>query len=451
MRRARLSPWIVLPSALVFVAALWRTTDADVHRYFAYCNATLGRPFKSFYVRSNETWQDDFIAGRLERPSDFPTIVPSRPLVPYRDFLVEYPPGFFLAVLPPAFLTTDEGAYKVLFEAWMAALLVASLCCCVRIAPHLGASLSTSELIVWGSIAALALGRVAVQRADAAVALLLCLMCWATLTRRPVVLGVAAGTATAVKLVPLLAAVVCGTYLVRGLRAREAGKAAVVATLTVAAICVPVIMVSGLHSLLQVLEYHRNRPLEFESTAAAILGIWHAVDPRSAAVVYSYGSGNVVGKYAEPALIASIAAAIVAVALVYLGAWRALEPDRQPIERARVLVVSMTTVLAVVIAFGKVGSLQYLVWLLPLGLVDALATGDPVALLLLLATLTAAQLVFPLSSAAAESMHSWPYAIVLARNLLLVLWAGKTFVRATRIAPPGTVRPIADAVLVAAP
>jgi hypothetical protein len=85
-------------------------------------------------------------------------------------------------------------------------------------------------------------------------------------------------------------------------------------------------------------------------------------------------------------------------------------------------------VLAVIIALGKVGSLQYLVWVLPLGVLAALAIGDRVGLGLLLATLTAAQVVFPLSSAAAESMRSWPYAIVLARNVLLLVWAGRAFV-----------------------
>jgi len=414
---------------IVFVAALWRPTDADVHRYFAYCSAALGRPFKSFYVRSYEAWQGDFIAGTVGRPGDFPTVVLSRPLTPYRDFLVEYPPGFFLAALPPAFLTRDEGVYKFLFEVWMAAFLFASLLCCARIAPHLGAPLHAPELIVWGTIAALALGRVTVQRCDALVAVLICLMCWATLARRPIVLGLAAGAATAVKFVPLLVAVLCGIYLFRVRRAGEAIQASAVAMLTAAAVCVPVMIVSGLHGLLQVLQYHRDRPLEFESTAAALLGLWHAVDSRSAAVVFSYGSGNVVGRFAGVALTASIAALVAALTFVFLGAWRALGPDRPPPERARVLVVSTTTVLAVIIAVGKVSSLQYLVWVLPLGVLAALATGDRLALLLLVATLTAAQVIFPLSSAAAESMRSWPYAIVLARNLLLLVWAGRTFSR----------------------
>ena len=429
MRRVHLPLWVVLPVGIVFVAALSRQTDADVHRYFAYCSAALGRPYQSFYVRSYETWQGDFIAGRPGRPGDFPTVVPGRPLTPYRDFLVEYPPGFFLAALPPALLTTDEGVYKFLFEAWMAAFLFASLLCCVRIAPHLGAPLPASGLIMWGTIAALALGRVTLQRCDALAAVLICLMCWAALARRPVVLGLAAAAATAVKLVPLLVAVPCGMHLLRDGRAREAIKAAAVATLTAAAICVPVVIVSGPHGLLQLLQYHLDRPLEFESSAAAVVALWHAVDPRSAAVVFSYGSANVVGRFAGVALATSIGALVAALALVSLGAWRALRSDRLPPERARVLIVSTTTVLAVIIALGKVGSLQYLVWVLPLGVLSALAAGDRVALLLLLATLAAAQVVFPLSSAAAESMRSWPYAIVLARNLLLLVWAGRTFIR----------------------
>ena len=78
-------------------------------------------------------------------------------------------------------------------------------------------------------------------------------------------------------------------------------------------------------------------------------------------------------------------------------------------------------------------SLQYLLWLVPLGLLTSLATEDRAALLMLLATLAVAQLVFPLSSGAAESIHSWPYALVLLRNILLLVWAAGTFTRSTRL------------------
>ena len=433
--RIRLSPWVALAVLVIFVAALWRNTDDDVHRYFAYCNAALGRPFNSFYVRSYETWQDDFTTGKVGSLIDSPAVVPSRPLVPYRDFLVEYPPGFFIAALPPALLTTNEGLYKTLFEVWMAVFLIGALFCCLRIAPLIGAQLYTSDLIFWGFVGVLALGRVTFQRYDALVALLVSLMCWAALARRQVVLGLATGAAIAVKLVPVLVGILCGMYLVRARRGRDAATAAVIATLMGAAILAPFTVSggSGMRGLENVLRYHLERPLEFESTGAAVLGLWHFFDSRSAAVVYSYGSANVVGRFAGVALVTSAATMVVVLMLLYVRAWQGFANDREEPERALVLVVSTTAVLAVVIAFGNVSSLQYLLWLVPLGLLTSLATEDRAALLMLLATLAVAQLVFPLSSGAAESIRSWPYALVLLRNILLLVWAAGRFTRSTRL------------------
>src|SRR5580704_13614724 len=91
----------LIPISAVFILALFHQTDQDVHRYFAYCSAALGRPYTTFYVRPPEAWRQAFIAGTREYQKDFPLVSPSRRLTPYRDFLVEYPPGVFLAALPP--------------------------------------------------------------------------------------------------------------------------------------------------------------------------------------------------------------------------------------------------------------------------------------------------------------------------------------------------------------
>ena len=93
--------------------------------------------------------------------------------------------------------------------------------------------------------------------------------------------------------------------------------------------------------------------------------------------------------------------------------------------RARTLVVATTTVLAVIIA-RKVSSVRVLLWLMPLGLTISLAADDRATLPMLVAVLTVAQIVFPISSAAAESMRAWPYGFVLLRNLALLAWAGRT-------------------------
>src|SRR6516225_30129 len=75
------------------------TNDGDVRRYFAYAQAARGRPYQSYYVRSAEAWRRAFAAHEPYRPDEWPTVTPAHPLVPYRDYLVEYPPGFFAVAL----------------------------------------------------------------------------------------------------------------------------------------------------------------------------------------------------------------------------------------------------------------------------------------------------------------------------------------------------------------
>jgi len=74
------------------------------------------------------------------RTRDTPAVPSARPLVPYRDFAVEYPPGFFLWALPPALITDDIDGYRLLFTLWMAALMTAALWLTMRIARRFGAS-----------------------------------------------------------------------------------------------------------------------------------------------------------------------------------------------------------------------------------------------------------------------------------------------------------------------
>ena len=426
----------LIPITAVFILALFHQTDQDVHRYFAYCNAALGRPYTAFYVRPSEAWREAFIAGTREYQEDFPLVSPNRRLTPYRDFLVEYPPGVFLAALPPALMTRDEGRYTVLFEASMAALMIAAFWLCVPIATLLGTRV-TARFAVLAAISALALGRVPLQRYDPLVAVLLVIMCWATLERRPIVLGLSVAMGVVVKIVPIFAAVICGMYLLRSRHHRQLIEAAIVAAAALAIVVIGCDEYIGLSHLAEMLRYHLNRPAEFESTAAALLGLWSGVEPRSAAISYAYGSINVVGTHDGIALAVTDVVAAAGSMLVYLEAWRNLGLNQRPADRARTLVVSTTTVLAVIIGFGKVASAQYLVWLLPLGLLVTHASDDGLALWLLLGTLTLGQIVFPLIPFAGATMalRPWAFAAVLARNLMLILWAATMFRSAISRAP----------------
>ena len=407
------------------------TESTDVERYLAYCNAMLGRPYQSFYVRPAAAWLDVFTSGAREQPADFPMLTPARPLVPYRDFLVEYPPGFFLVALPPALLGSGAHSYAIAFGAFMAALLFGAVTISARIAPHADGRLPPAAIALWVLAAALGLGTVVTQRYDAAIAILLCAMCWATLARRPAVLGVAAGAALAIKIVPAVAALICGAHLLRERRIRDLQIAAALAALTAIAICAPAI-VAAPSGVLDFVRYHRDRPLEVGSTAAAVVGLWHAIDPGSIAVTRSYGSSNVVGRSTGAALTASAIAGAAGLAWILVAAWRGLDPSRPPSSRARVLLSATIALLAVVIVTSKVASPQYLVWLLPLGVLATLIDGRRWPMALLLTTLVLAQIVYAVVLSDVEALRPWALALVLARNTGLAVWALMIAARARR-------------------
>jgi uncharacterized membrane protein len=398
------------------------TESTDVERYLAYSNATLGRPYQGFYVRPASAWRNVFDSGVREQRADFPTLTPARPLVPYRDFLVEYPPGFFLVAIPPALVSANAHTYAIAFGAFMAALLCGAVIICTRIARQADVRLPPATLALWVLAAALALGTVVTQRYDAAIAVLVCAMCWATMARRPAVLGIAAGAALAIKIVPAVAALICGAYLLRERRIRDLQIAAALAALTAIAICAPAI-VAAPSGLLEFVRYHRDRPLEVGSTAAALVGLWHASDLTSIAVTRSYGSSNVVGRSTGAALTASAIAGAAGLAWILVAAWRGLEVSRTLSSRACVLLSSTIAALAVVIVTSKVASPQYLVWLLPLGVLATLMDRRWSSMALLVTTLVLAQIVYAVVLSDVEALRPWALALVLARNIGLIVWA----------------------------
>ena len=75
-------------------------------------------------------------------------------------------------------------------------------------------------------------------------------------------------------------------------------------------------------------------------------------------------------------------------------------------------------------AFGKVCSPQYLVWILPLGLGLSLEHRRRAPLVLLLALFAVTQLVYPILYGRLEALRPGVCALVLARNALLLAWSG---------------------------
>jgi hypothetical protein len=417
------------PARLLEEARMDLTNDSDIRRYFAYANAALGRPYQRAFVRPLSGWLEAFASGGTSDPDLGGIASPPSPLVPYRDYLVEYPPGFFLWTLPLAALAREPDGFAALFCGAMAALLTGALLLCRRLASKMGADEAASQaaLPAFAAGALALLGVVSTHRLDAAVSLLVCASAWAAVERRAALSGAALGLAVATKLVPALIAPLLLVYLVLDARSRgQDGRPGALSFslalgLTALAVCAPLLALAG-GPAADLLRYHALRPPQVESTAAALVGVAHAFAPSIATASYTFGSINLDGPAA--AMLSRLSAGLGALAVLAALAMSVVRLRRagSPQERTGALVDGLAGLLLAFMAFSKVLSPQYLVWLLPLAVLSALRRRGA-ALALLLAAFGLTQIIYPFSQGALARLEVWPYALVLARNGLLMALA----------------------------
>jgi uncharacterized membrane protein len=306
--------------------------------------------------------------------------------IPYRDFAVEYPPGALAVVILPAAF----GNYAAAFAWEMAAcgLVLVAVVTAIRreaafyvaLAPVLAGSLILSRFDLWPALLTVAALAAFLRERHG--------LGWGLL-----------GAAAAAKLWPFVLVPLALVWSYRAGRMRGA----LVGLAVAAAVFVPFALVAP-HGLWDSVRGQASRPLQIESLGASLFTAFGHPN-----VITSHGSQNVAGHGA----IAAIFAVLQIATLVAL--WIAFA--RGPATGERLLRYSAAAVCAF-IAFGKVLSPQFLLWLIPLvPLVRGRRGYAATALLTLALVLT--QVWFP--------RRYWDYVnafhnadAVLARNLALV-------------------------------
>ena len=335
--------------------------------------------------------------------------------VPYRDFPVEYPPGALPVFVLPSVLagTGDFGAYTRVFEALMGICGVLAMAAVavalVRLEPR---RLRLALALGLASLGSLALGPVVLSRFDlwpatltiGAVALLVC-------ERRRSSFALL-GLAFAAKLFP---AVLFPPMLVYVWR-RDGRRQAVgggLWFLAVALACFVPFLVLSPHGVWASLAGQASRPLQIESLGASMLLAAHQVSQVALTMGVSHGSNNLVGSV--PHTVAVVQAVLQPLVLIAL--WIGFA--RGPADRER-LVRTCAACICAFIAFGKVLSPQYLVWLLPIVPLLRGRRGVIAGALLVLAMILT-QLWFPYRYLdlvyAVDARASW---LVVSRDLALV-------------------------------
>lgn len=355
--------------------------------------------------------------------------------VPYRDFDLEYPPGALPVFVLPS-LAAGKGkfdGYRRSFEGLMAACgfalvaLVALILLALRAPPA-----RLTAALTFTAFAPLALGSVLLSRFDLWPAALAVGALAALVSGRErlgfgvLALGFAAKLWPALLLPPALA------FVWRRQGRREALLGAGVFVCVAAALFVPFLAIAP-DGVWSSVTRQAERPLQIESLGSALLIAAHHVFGADVTVRSSSGSQNLAGGTADA--LAAVETVVQIGLVLAVWAWFA----RGPAERER-LVRASAAVVAVFVAFGKVLSPQFLIWLVPL---VPLVRGRRglTASALLAAALVLTQVEFPFRYWRLVALDELPSWVLLARDLVLVsLAALLTFSGESKTLRPGVAR-----------
>jgi uncharacterized membrane protein len=327
--------------------------------------------------------------------------------LPYRDVFVEYPPGAFAVFLPPTALGAAH--YNAAFKTLMALCGAATIVLVALVLAELGAS----QRRVWVAVGLLALspvalGPISLNTYDAWPALLTVLALWLLLRGRELPAFAVLGLAVVTKVYPLVLVPLAAWFLWRRAGTRRLLIALGVLVVVAAAAIAPFAAYAP-HGVYESFRAQASRGLQIESLGASVLLVLDRLGLYHAQVVETTGVAgrNLTGGTADA--VAALLVVLEAVAVVTVWALYARARDL----RGR-LPVAFAAAVAGFIAFTKVFSPQYMVWLLPLVVV----AGNAVAIALAAVALVLAQVWF--FHYHALFRVAWPVWLLIARDVVVV-------------------------------
>lgn len=323
--------------------------------------------------------------------------------IPYRDFFVEYPPGAIPLFAAPSL--APHGAYEAIFKVLMMLCCLGAIYFVTFVLAREGADrLRIGAAAVFLALVPIALGPVSLNTYDAWPALLSVAAVAALVTGRDRTALALLGVAAAAKLYAVLLVPLALVWIWRQ-RGRGAAAPALAAFVVAAAVLVVPWFALSPRGVWHSIHSQTGRALHTESLGASVLlvadrlGAYDAHVVRAEPAVSRDLAGSLPDALATLGAVLAVAAALVP-ALIAL---------RRRVEPGLLFAASVAGFLA----FTKVLSPQYLVWLIPL-----VPFGGAAAAVLLAAALALAQSwYFHYHGLWAVGPQVWT---LLARNLVLV-------------------------------
>lgn len=275
--------------------------------------------------------------------------------VPYRDFLVEYPPVAIPFLVAPMLVARGVVGYKVAFAAEMLACnAIATLLIARHVARREGRRRVAARL-TWMALPVLILGRLLVTRYDAAPMLVGFAASLAWAGGRPGRGGILAALGVGLKIYPGAAALVALAGD-RGRPAGERGRGAVAFGLATAALGLTWLAVGGAGGVAASIRFQAGRGFEYGSLYSGAQMLAARLAGLPITVARDHSSFSTITRWSGsllPWVFPAQAAAVLAVAATH-----ARRGGRDGLR------YQGAAVLAFIVA-GKVFSPQFLIWLIP--------------------------------------------------------------------------------------
>jgi hypothetical protein len=272
--------------------------------------------------------------------------------IPYRDFLIEYPPGAVPIFVLPRLVATDFGAYQVAFalEMLLADAAAVYLVAC-RVAHREGIE-RVPRRLGWYSLFILALGPLPIARFDLVPTALGFAAALGWFSGRETLGGVVAGVGALVKVFP---AAILAPALVSRRPGTARGRGLLAFALTVA-VGVGVWLGIGGPRVRDSLDYQFGRGLEIGSVASGLLIVLAKLTGAGVARDFNHSSEQLLAPGASWAATLALPLQGAALLLVMVRSRRTGSEDGLRFAGAAVFAMIVT---------GKVLSPQYLIWLIP--------------------------------------------------------------------------------------